>query len=72
MNTFTKVDLPTIDTFISRDIIKKLKPKEKKRQDVLNELQHTEKAHVRNLKVFVIYNHYFLNSMNLDIKLKHS
>lgn len=52
MNSLSQVDLPTIDTFISRDVIKKLKPKEKKRQDVLNELQHTEKAHVRNLKVF--------------------
>ena len=34
-----------------KETIKKLKPKEKKRQDVLNELLHTERAHVRNLKV---------------------
>ncbi|CAH1797622.1 unnamed protein product [Owenia fusiformis] len=44
-------ELPSLDTFIPKDVIKKLKPKEKKRQEVINELFHTEINHVRNLKI---------------------
>ncbi|KAL5020524.1 hypothetical protein ScPMuIL_003416 [Solemya velum] len=44
-------ELPPLKHIIAEDELKKLKPKEKKRQDVLNELFHTEKAHVRNLKI---------------------
>ncbi|XP_022109338.1 rho guanine nucleotide exchange factor 11-like isoform X2 [Acanthaster planci] len=36
---------------VDKDILKRLKPKEVKRQEVINELFHTEKSHVRNLKV---------------------
>ncbi|GAB6027465.1 hypothetical protein CHUAL_001722 [Chamberlinius hualienensis] len=36
---------------VDREIIRHMKPKEKKRQDVINELLHTERTHVRNLKV---------------------
>ncbi|XP_038062794.1 nucleoprotein TPR-like isoform X3 [Patiria miniata] len=37
--------------FVDKDIVKRLKPKEVKRQEVINELFHTERSHVRNLKV---------------------
>merc|ERR1719150_32671 len=36
---------------MAEDDLKKLSSKELKRQDVINELFHTEKSHVRNLKV---------------------
>ncbi|XP_022258451.1 putative leucine-rich repeat-containing protein DDB_G0290503 isoform X2 [Limulus polyphemus] len=36
---------------VNSNVIRNLKPKEKKRQDVINELFHTERTHVRNLKV---------------------
>jgi len=32
----TETDLPPLDAVISKDILKKMKPKEKKRQDVIN------------------------------------
>ncbi|ESO99927.1 hypothetical protein LOTGIDRAFT_113144 [Lottia gigantea] len=44
-------DLPTLKSIVGEEGIRKLKPKEKKRQEVLNELVHTERAHVRNLKI---------------------
>ena len=31
-----EIELPPLDTIIPKDILRKLKPKEKKRQDVLN------------------------------------
>ncbi|XP_076339826.1 uncharacterized protein LOC143240749 [Tachypleus tridentatus] len=36
---------------VNNNVIRNLKPKEKKRQDVINELFHTERTHVRNLKI---------------------
>ncbi|XP_071744698.1 uncharacterized protein [Lepeophtheirus salmonis] len=36
---------------MNQEDLVKLKPKEKKRQDVINEFFHTERSHVRNLKV---------------------
>ncbi|XP_076438420.1 rho guanine nucleotide exchange factor 11-like isoform X2 [Babylonia areolata] len=44
-------DLPPLKQVLGEDVLKKLKPKEKKRQEVINELFHTERAHLRNLKV---------------------
>ncbi|XP_071095642.1 rho guanine nucleotide exchange factor 11-like isoform X11 [Haliotis cracherodii] len=44
-------DLPSLKSLLGDDVIKKLKPKEKKRQEVLNELFYTERAHVRSLKI---------------------
>nr|KAG5701064.1 hypothetical protein BaRGS_008785 [Batillaria attramentaria] len=44
-------ELPPLKQVLGEDVHKKLKPKEKKRQEVINELFHTERAHLRNLKV---------------------
>ncbi|XP_046548246.1 LOW QUALITY PROTEIN: rho guanine nucleotide exchange factor 11-like [Haliotis rubra] len=44
-------ELPSLKSLLGDDVIKKLKPKEKKRQEVLNELFYTERAHVRSLKI---------------------
>ncbi|CAL2049338.1 unnamed protein product [Caenorhabditis brenneri] len=40
-----------LEQLIGWDVIRHLKPKEKKRQEVINELFHTERTHVRNLKI---------------------
>ncbi|XP_023234115.1 rho guanine nucleotide exchange factor 11-like [Centruroides sculpturatus] len=45
------VDPPNWQDNIDWDVIRLMKPKEKKRQDVINELFHTERTHVRNLKI---------------------
>lgn len=42
---------PDWQAALGREALRQLKPKEKKRQDVLNELFHTERSHVRTLKV---------------------
>ncbi|KAL8598393.1 hypothetical protein ACOMHN_032670 [Nucella lapillus] len=55
-------ELPSLKQVLGEDVLKKLKPKEKKRQEVINELFHTEKAHLRNLKVLDIL---FYNPMVL-------
>ncbi|XP_066992612.2 rho guanine nucleotide exchange factor 12 isoform X3 [Anabrus simplex] len=36
---------------VDEEVLKTLSPREKKRQEVINELFHTERSHVRNLKV---------------------
>lgn len=46
-----EADPPNFMQIADWDIVKHLKPKERKRQDVINELFHTERTHVRNLKV---------------------
>ncbi|XP_042870461.1 rho guanine nucleotide exchange factor 1-like isoform X2 [Penaeus japonicus] len=46
-----ELDLPNWQKLVSHDQIKRLKPKERKRQDTINELFHTERTHVRVLKV---------------------
>ncbi|ULT81208.1 hypothetical protein L3Y34_011236 [Caenorhabditis briggsae] len=40
-----------LEQLIGWDVLRHLKPKEKKRQEVINELFHTERTHVRNLKI---------------------
>lgn len=52
-------DPPNWTDSVDNEVIKYLKPKEKKRQEVINELFHTERNHVRNLKVLhrVFYHH---------------
>ncbi|CAB3399866.1 unnamed protein product [Caenorhabditis bovis] len=40
-----------LEQLVGWDVIRHLKPKEKKRQEVINELFHTERTHVRNLKI---------------------
>ncbi|KAG8192162.1 hypothetical protein JTE90_027804 [Oedothorax gibbosus] len=44
-------DPPKWQEMVDWETLKLMKPKEKKRQDVINELFHTERTHVRNLKV---------------------
>ncbi|BFZ14028.1 hypothetical protein BsWGS_17067 [Bradybaena similaris] len=44
-------ELPPLKQLLPEEILRKLKPKEKKRQEVINELFYTERAHLRNLKV---------------------
>uniref|UniRef100_A0A915BB49 DH domain-containing protein n=2 Tax=Parascaris univalens TaxID=6257 RepID=A0A915BB49_PARUN len=46
-----ETEIPPLDSFVGWEVIRHLKPKEKKRQEVINELFHTERTHVRNLKV---------------------
>ncbi|XP_052805006.1 uncharacterized protein LOC128234667 isoform X6 [Mya arenaria] len=46
-----EAELPSLKQVLGEDTVRKLKPKEKKRQDVINELFYTEKCHVRNLKI---------------------
>uniref|UniRef100_A0AC34QHJ7 Rho guanine nucleotide exchange factor 12 n=1 Tax=Panagrolaimus sp. JU765 TaxID=591449 RepID=A0AC34QHJ7_9BILA len=44
-------EVPPLESLVSWEIIRHLKPKEKKKQEVINELFHTERTHVRNLKI---------------------
>ncbi|GFR83247.1 rho guanine nucleotide exchange factor [Elysia marginata] len=44
-------ELPPLQSVLGDDVLRKLKPKEKKRQEVINELFYTERNHLRNLKV---------------------
>ncbi|UYV62901.1 ARHGEF12, partial [Cordylochernes scorpioides] len=46
-----EVDPPDWQKLLDWEVLRLLKPKEKKRQDVINELFHTERTHVKNLKV---------------------
>uniref|UniRef100_UPI00398E4E8F rho guanine nucleotide exchange factor 12-like n=1 Tax=Pristiophorus japonicus TaxID=55135 RepID=UPI00398E4E8F len=57
---------------VSRDVLSGLKPHEIKRQEVINELFHTERAHIRMLKVLdVIFYQKMIRDVNLpttDVK----
>ncbi|XP_074653552.1 rho guanine nucleotide exchange factor 11-like [Tubulanus polymorphus] len=44
-------ELPLLDELLGKDTVRKLKPKERKRQEVINELFFTEKTHTRALKL---------------------
>ncbi|XP_077162904.1 rho guanine nucleotide exchange factor 12 isoform X3 [Paroedura picta] len=46
-----ETDLPNWQQLVSREVLLSLKPYEIKRQEVINELFYTERAHVRTLKV---------------------
>lgn len=46
-----ETEVPSLESILSWEVLRHLKPKEKKRQDVINELFHTERTHVRNLKI---------------------
>ncbi|XP_077985654.1 rho guanine nucleotide exchange factor 11-like isoform X3 [Glandiceps talaboti] len=59
----TEQDTPNWQNTIDRDILKSLKPREVKRQEVINELFHTEKNHVRNLKIL---DEIFMKPMKLE------
>ncbi|XP_067420980.1 rho guanine nucleotide exchange factor 12 isoform X2 [Emydura macquarii macquarii] len=47
----TETDPPNWQQLVSREVLQGLKPYEIKRQEVINELFYTERAHVRTLKV---------------------
>ncbi|XP_078323651.1 rho guanine nucleotide exchange factor 11-like isoform X5 [Crassostrea virginica] len=44
-------ELPSLESIYSRDVYKKLRPKDRKRLEVINELFYTERTHCRNLKI---------------------
>ncbi|KAF7635453.1 hypothetical protein Mgra_00005131 [Meloidogyne graminicola] len=46
-----ETEVPSLESLVGWEVLKHLKPKEKKRQEVINELFHTERTHVRNLKI---------------------
>ncbi|KAK0396764.1 hypothetical protein QR680_001843 [Steinernema hermaphroditum] len=46
-----ETEVASLDSLIGWEVVRHLKPKEKRRQEVINELFHTERTHVRNLKV---------------------
>uniref|UniRef100_A0AC34F3U0 Uncharacterized protein n=1 Tax=Panagrolaimus sp. ES5 TaxID=591445 RepID=A0AC34F3U0_9BILA len=59
-----ETEVPPLESIVSWEIIRHLKPKEKKRQEVVNELFHTERTHVRNLKIIsrIFYKPLLLNA----------
>uniref|UniRef100_A0A8R1TWK1 Rho guanine nucleotide exchange factor 12 n=1 Tax=Onchocerca volvulus TaxID=6282 RepID=A0A8R1TWK1_ONCVO len=60
-----ETEVPSLESFVGWEIVRRLKPKEKKRQEVVNELFHTERTHVRNLKILykVFYKPMILQSI---------
>ncbi|KAG8222211.1 hypothetical protein J437_LFUL001303 [Ladona fulva] len=50
-DTEAEPDPPDWTKAVPEEVLQRLTPREKKRQDVINELFHTERSHVRNLKV---------------------
>uniref|UniRef100_A0A0B7BJT6 Rho guanine nucleotide exchange factor 11 n=1 Tax=Arion vulgaris TaxID=1028688 RepID=A0A0B7BJT6_9EUPU len=52
-----ETELPSLKQVLPEEVLRKLKPKEKKRQEVINELFYTERAHLRNLKVLDLLFH---------------
>ncbi|XGW33518.1 hypothetical protein V3C99_017715 [Haemonchus contortus] len=60
-----ETEAPPLDQLVGWDVIRHLKPKEKKRQEVINELFHTERTHVRNLKILlrVFYKPMLMNNV---------
>ncbi|XP_011430726.3 rho guanine nucleotide exchange factor 11 isoform X28 [Magallana gigas] len=44
-------ELPPLDSIYPRDVYKRLRPKDRKRLEVINELFYTERTHCRNLKI---------------------
>ncbi|XP_046401357.1 rho guanine nucleotide exchange factor 11 isoform X3 [Ischnura elegans] len=50
-DTEAEPDPPDWTKNVPDDVLRQLTAREKKRQDVINELFHTERSHVRNLKV---------------------
>ncbi|XP_065322721.1 uncharacterized protein LOC135929908 isoform X2 [Gordionus sp. m RMFG-2023] len=59
----TEPGIPNWQKSVDWEHLKKMKPKEVKRQDVISELFHTEKNHVRNLKVL---DYIFYRPMKLE------
>ncbi|CAJ0583829.1 unnamed protein product, partial [Mesorhabditis spiculigera] len=52
------MELPELQSLVSAEVYRHLKPKERSRQEVINELFNTERTHVRNLKI--MYNLFYL------------
>jgi len=51
-----ELDLPDWASNVPSEILDKLSSKEKKRQEVINELYHTERSHIRGMTFYFIYN----------------
>ncbi|CAI4228323.1 unnamed protein product [Auanema sp. JU1783] len=51
LDMLVESETPPLEVLLGWDVVKLLKPKEKKRQDFINELFHTERTHLRNLKI---------------------
>lgn len=49
-----ELDLPDWASNVSAEVLSQLSSKEKKRQEVINELYHTERSHIRG-KIYIIY-----------------
>ncbi|KAH9492855.1 Rho guanine nucleotide exchange factor 11 [Bulinus truncatus] len=59
-------ELPPLKSVLGEDVCKKLKPKEKKRQEVINELFYTERTHLRNLKILdILFNRPMLSDPSM-------
>lgn len=56
-------ELPALSQVLSKEAIRKLKGKERKKQEYINELFYTERTHLRSLKVI---DRYFLRPMKAD------
>ncbi|XP_055865992.1 rho guanine nucleotide exchange factor 11-like isoform X9 [Biomphalaria glabrata] len=59
-------ELPPLKSVLGEEVCRKLKPKEKKRQEVINELFYTERTHLRNLKIL---DHLFNRPMLTDVAM---
>ncbi|VDM57357.1 unnamed protein product [Angiostrongylus costaricensis] len=46
-----ETEAPRLDQLLGLDVVQHLEPKERNRQEAIKELFHTERTHVRNLKV---------------------
>uniref|UniRef100_A0A0K0DR59 DH domain-containing protein n=1 Tax=Angiostrongylus cantonensis TaxID=6313 RepID=A0A0K0DR59_ANGCA len=46
-----ETEAPRLDQLVGFDVVQHMEPKERKRQEAIKELFHTERTHVRNLKV---------------------
>lgn len=60
-----ETECPKIENVLDAERLKKMLPKQRKRQEVINELLHTERTHVRNLKVLykVFYDPLLVNQI---------
>jgi len=49
-----ELDLPDWASNVPTEILDQLSSKEKKRQEVINELYHTERSHIRGKSLFLV------------------
>lgn len=51
-----ELDLPDWASNVPPELLEQLSSKEKKRQEVINELYHTERSHIRGKLLLIIFN----------------